>query len=169
MEHPCTNKILTQADQAWLSSFRRSQSTVADFIIARIQSMPDIHVIASSVLCFVDGEFISVQDIVDQCSNHGWNSMVYEAWAWERQNAIHRFARRLHQTERDALLLYAHFLDPLDVSYADAREALAEASRALYGELDDECDDDYDEDSSEECAPSVDPFDLDEVSSTNTF
>ena len=51
----------------------------------------------------------------------------------------------LHQPERDALLLYAHFLDPLDVSYADVQEALAEARRALYGELEDECDDGYDD------------------------
>jgi len=143
MEHSCTNTILTPSDQAWLAAFRQSQTTTADFIIARIQNVPDLHTVASKVLCFVDGEFISVQNIVDKCANHGWNSMVYEAWAWERQNAIHRFAQRLHQAEHDALLLYAHFLDPLDVSYADAQEALAEASHALYGEdLDDECDDD---------------------------
>ena len=163
MEHSCANTILTQADQAWIAAVRKSQATIANFIIARIQDTPDIHQVASSVLCFVDGEFISIQDIVDKCSNHGWNSMVYEAWAWERQNAIHRFAQRLHQPERDSLLLYAHYLDPLDATHADAQEALAEARRKLYGESDDDFDDDYDDDAFDE----IESFDPDACSTAD--
>ena len=153
MEHSSANTIFTKTDQAWLAAFRKSQATVADFIIARIENTPYLHLVASSVLCFVDGTFISIRDIVDKCSSHGWNSMVYEAWAWERQNAIHRFAQRLHQPERDALLLFAHFLDPLDNTSADAQAALAEARRALYGESADDYANSDDDDGFEDFVP----------------
>ncbi len=166
MEHSCANTLCTHADQTWLAAFRRSVTTVADFIIAQLQDAADIHAFAKNVLCVVDGEFISVEDIERKCSNHGWNSMVYEAWAWERQNGIHCFARRLNQPERDALLLYAHYLDPLDASSSDAHEALAEARRELYGEeLDDDDDDDADA-FVDSCEESV-SFDHHSVSSIN--
>lgn len=144
-----------------MAAFRTSLTTAADFIIARIRNASDIHEVAKKVLCFVDGEFISVENIEHKCFNHGWNSMVYEAWAWERQCRIHEFAQGLSQPERDALLLYAHFREPLDASSSDAQEALAEARRALYGELDDEFDNGYNPDAFEE----MESLDPDEISS----
>ena len=129
----------------WMQEMHAALRSAADFVIAYVTHSQDLVEIAGKVLCSIDGKFMSVAEIETQCSAHGWNSMIYEAWQWERRNQVFSAAKKLVPYECDALLLYAESQESLAISQSDAYDAIDEARRELYGDLDsdDGCDLDH--------------------------
>lgn len=141
---------ITSAGMAdpWVQEMHAALRSAADFVIAQISHAPDVIEIAGRVLCAPEGRFISVATIEKQCCSHGWNSMIYEAWLWERRNQVLDTAKKLTSYEREALLLYAESQESLNISHTDAYAAINEAWRDLYGDqndFDDGCDIDLDD------------------------
>ena len=134
MTNAITSSVTTDP---WMQEMHAALRSAADFVIAHVTHSQDLVEIAGKVLCSMEGKFMSVAAIEKQCSAHGWNSMIYEAWSWERRNQVLSAAKVLVTHERDALLLYAESQESLTVSQADAYDAIEEARRELYGELDD--------------------------------
>lgn len=129
--------ISTGAADPWMQEMHAALRSAADFVIAQVTNAPDLIEIAGKVLCVMDGRFISVTTIHEQCCAHGWNSMIYEAWLWERRNQVFATAKKLNFYERDALLLYAESQESLTISTSEAYAAINEARHDLYGNLSD--------------------------------
>lgn len=87
---------------------------------------------AKNVQIILFGELTTVGDIVHQATQHGWNSMIYEAWSWEFGNRVKRIAKLLSPLHRQALLAYAQIHGDIDISAEEAFEAIEEARRELY-------------------------------------
>lgn len=114
--------------------------TMADFVIASFQHPGDSNVvetIAGNVLAYSEGRLVTVSDLTELAAQHGWNSMIYEAWSWEFGNQIRAMARSLPAVQREALMLYAGASGDLDATRSEADDAIHDAQRALYGDAED--------------------------------
>lgn len=109
-----------------------------DFILAQLSE--DVHLpkIAGEVqlldLTFGQWQVCSVKALIDCCEDEDWNSMVYEAWAWEIGRRIKLVLHRhehLSSYIYDAILIHASSRYELNVTWGEAQEALIEARQAL--------------------------------------
>lgn len=128
---------LTLCDRQWLSDLRNLLRLHAEFFEATQREAHDLNERAADLIVWHEGRFQTVRELVDECANHNWNGMIYEAWVWETSNRVHRLIATLG-VENDvavrAIELHARQLEYFDASYCEAMDAMAEARRWLYDE-----------------------------------
>lgn len=118
---------------------------LANFVIAQIVStieQDELVAAAGDVLVLLNGKFVSVKDLVEKASNHGWNSMIYEAWCWGFRNQIFSYKSKLHPFEFEAMHTYACSYGDLGITHKEASEAISDALHEMEGTQEVE---DYDE------------------------
>lgn len=127
---------LTTSDRQFLEGLGQSVRSQADFLLALLESnqSPEAAEAAASVLVWHGGEFVSVCELVEVCSSHGWNATIYEAWLWETGNRVRELQADVDPVSADALEVYARSQQFFEVSKSEMWEALDEARRALEGE-----------------------------------
>lgn len=103
------------------------------FVLAQLFEDETLAQRSSEVLVYLEGRFQSVEEIFERCAAHGWNSTIYEAWAYVTAQNVRSTARTLGPIVGKALLVYAQSLDVMDMTRNDAIEAIGEAQEALYG------------------------------------
>ena len=109
-------------------------ATHGDFILAQLRQDVCLPNVAGEVLIYEQSKIVSIKELVDRCENHGWNSMIYEAWIWETGNQVRSLLSRFDGTYYyDAILIHANSRHELDATEAEAYEALNEAREALEG------------------------------------
>jgi hypothetical protein len=89
--------------------------------------------VAGEVLTLSNGRLVSVTELVKDAAAHGWNSMIYEAWAWEYSRRIYAHKRTMPGLVWDALRITASQSGDLDISKEEAYAAIREARQELYG------------------------------------
>jgi hypothetical protein len=129
------------SDDLWLLGFRWALRSESDFYLAWRRGDPAVAEFAANLVMYVEGQFRSVRDLVEECASHGWNSTIYEAWQYETAVRVRACARRVRGLGHGAgdlgacaIELWAKQLDVWTGDYREMREALAEAERAMYGD-----------------------------------
>lgn len=118
-------------DSTFLAGANRMCQTMGAFVFAQLFGRPDLLERAGDVLVYQQGHFVSIAALYERCAGHGWNSTIYEAWAYvTRQNVI-KTARTLGPIASDALLVCAQ--DIMEADREEAIEAIGDAQEALYG------------------------------------
>lgn len=120
-------------DQTFRSGFERMCQTQGAFVLAAAFEHSDLVRCAGEVLLYTQRRFISVAELFEQCAAHGWNSTIYEAWAYVTRQHVLDTARTLGPVASQALLAFAHSQDVMQADREEAIEAVAEAHEALYG------------------------------------
>jgi hypothetical protein len=120
-------------DHAFLGRSQEMFESMGAFVLARVFEGERLPKIAGEVLLYRDGGFQRVEEIYRQCASHGWNSQIYEAWAYITAQNVRSTAKTLGPLGGEALLIYAQSLEPMDVTRSEAIEAIEEAQEALYG------------------------------------
>jgi hypothetical protein len=131
---PPTESTLSSEDRVFLRSLADMLRTQSDFFLARRREDPALQVYAGTVMVWRHSRFCSVSELFEHCARHGWNDMIFEAWAYETAAGIHRIARELEGDAREALLVYARAEGVMDVLFSEAMEAIEEARHYLYEE-----------------------------------
>jgi len=131
---PPTESTLSAEDHAFLRSFSDMLRTQSDFFLARRREDPELQVHAGAVMVWRQGRFRSISELFEHCARHGWNNMIFEAWAYETAVGVHRIARELKGDARAALLVYAQIVGVMDVLFSEAIAAIEEARNCLYEE-----------------------------------
>jgi hypothetical protein len=131
---PPTESTLTFEDHAFLRSLAEMLRSQGEFFLARRREDPELQVYAGTVRVWHQGRFWSVRELFEQCARHGWNDLIFEAWAYETAVGVHRIARELEGDAREALLVYARAEGVMDVLFSEAMAAIEEARRCLYEE-----------------------------------
>jgi hypothetical protein len=90
-----TKSTLSSDDQAFLRSLADMLRTQSNFFFARWRKDPDLQMYARTVMVWRQGRFCSICELFEECARHGWNRMIFEAWAYETAAGIHRIAREL--------------------------------------------------------------------------
>lgn len=111
----------------WATYFRR----LADFILAQISNAPNIAEIAGEVICLHEGSFKTINQLLSECTNHKWNSLIYEAWVWETADRIESLMLKLDGPYIEALLIAGGSEYLKDASIKDAYGAIREAQLHL--------------------------------------
>jgi hypothetical protein len=124
--------VVRDDDRLFLEQVARMCRTRVDFLLSQRRAHgSDLYASAGEVLIYLEGRFITVQEIYETCAAHGWNSLVYEACAYETANRVRAQMAALDPIASQALRAYAS--DVLDTEPHDAWEAIREAHDALYG------------------------------------
>ena len=122
---------LNETHRHWLQQFAATIRTQFDFLLAQLREDPQLYRYAAAVLIQLDGDFVTLPDLVTACGKHRWNSMVYEAWAWETAQRIRAIERRLPALEAAALRVYAQ--EFYECTQGEMMEALQTARELLEG------------------------------------
>jgi hypothetical protein len=123
---------LLAEDHAFLERSKQMFESMGAFVLARLFEDKALPRLAGEVLLYRDGLFQSIEEIYGQCASHGWNSLIYEAWAYATAQHVRSRAKTLGPIGGEALLIYAQ-LESMDVTRSEAIEAIEEAQQALYG------------------------------------
>lgn len=109
---------------------------LAAFVVAQLRGDARLTDIAGEVRMHATVGSPTVRDAFTVCKQHGWNSMIYEAWALETANQVRKVMGNVPDLVAEALAAHAD-LPVLERDAACAWDAIADARRALYGDPED--------------------------------
>lgn len=132
-ENRCGRTRLQPEDRAFLERSNEILQTMVAFVRAQLFGDRQLAQRAGQVLVYREGRVESVEEILEQCTNHRWNVTIYEAWAYATAQKVRSTARTLGPIAGEALLVFAQDQGMMAASGADAIEAIEEAHAALYG------------------------------------
>lgn len=113
----------------WATYFRR----LADFIMAQFRNDPNIAKVSGEVICLHEGSFKSISQLLQECTSHNWNSLIYEAWVCETARRIKKLMLTLEPPYIEALLTAGGREYLKDASTEDEFNAIREVQYQLEG------------------------------------
>lgn len=107
---------------------------LSQYVIACVLDKDEDEVLraAGAVLALSEGRLVTVTELVGHALAHRWNSMIYEAWAWEFRNRIYAHKRTMPALVWEALRTTASQSGDLNISAEQAYSAIREGQRELY-------------------------------------
>lgn len=124
---------LRSEDHVFLEISRRAFESMGKFVYAHLFEDERLPRLAGEVLLYRNGRFQYIEEIYRECASHGWNSLIYEAWAYVTAHNVRSTAKTLGPIGGQALLIFAQSQEPMDVTRSEAIEAIEQAQEALYG------------------------------------
>jgi hypothetical protein len=125
-----THYALSHEQYRWLRQFTATFRTQYDFLLAQRREDPKVYDYSAAVLIQLDGEFITLPDLVKACGKDHWTP-IYEAWAWKTGQRLRAIEQHLSALEAAALRVYAR--EFYEITYGNMMDALQEARELLEG------------------------------------
>lgn len=129
-----TANLLNQRSAGCQIDWHAYAARLRQYVIACVLDKDEDEVLraAGAVLALSEGRLVTVTELVGDALAHRWNSMIYEAWAWEFRNRIYAHRRTMPALVWEALRTTASQSGDLDISAEQAYSAIREAQRDLY-------------------------------------
>jgi len=138
--------LLTEDDIVYLGKLKAWVRSSLEFAVMRKRpSEGDLVFLRCELPIFLRGKkpsykFVTLGDLVKICEDSASNQMIYEAWVNSALDNAYSAVRALSEDDGNRFITYFkayHDIDNEDALADEAYEAIEDARRALYGEMED--------------------------------
>jgi len=137
--------LLTDDDIAYLDKLKTWVRSSLEFAVLRkTPNEGDLVFLRCELPIFLRGKpsdkFMTLSELVKICEDSASNQMIYEAWVNSALDNAYSAARSLSEDDGNRFIAYFkayHDIDNEDALADEAYEAIEDARRALYGEMED--------------------------------
>ena len=137
--------LLTDDDIVYLDKLKAWVRSSLEFAVLRkTPGEGDLVFLRCELPIFLRGKpsdkFVTLGELVKLCEDSASNQMIYEAWVNSALDKAYSAARSLSEDDGDRFVAYFkayHNIDDEGALADEAHEAIEDARRALYGDMED--------------------------------